>query len=386
MDETKKTEKYLISPAAFVEGGVQDSCDDACSICLEAFTESDPSTVTTCKHEFHLQCILEWAQRSSQCPMCWQAISLKDATSQELFTATEQERNFQLRPSRNATIFHHPTLHNFDLPHLSVGANDSELEERILQHLAAAAAMGRAHHFARRESQRTSSNQGHSPYMVFSPNSDVGPSGPVSGITSQRRREHERNPLATGVNPSAHLVRNGEEPPQSGSMLPSVRSDQIPGQARSSNLASSRRRTSFSNTSASRSSSINRDRAGPSDFQSFSESLKSRLNSVSMRYKESISKGTRGWKERLFSRSSSIKDLGSEVTREVNTGLASVSRMMERLETRENSRSTDSSELNNLDREDTDVSNQGVGEGHANTTPISDRNTSVSCAARPGPV
>ncbi|XP_026459041.1 E3 ubiquitin-protein ligase RHF2A-like [Papaver somniferum] len=135
-----------------------------------------------------------------------QAISLKDATSQELFTATEQERNFQLRSSRNATIFHHPTLHNFNLPHLSVGANDSELEERILQHLAAATAMGRAHHFARRESQRTSSNKGHSPYMVFSPNSDIGPSGPVSGITSQRRREHERNPLVTGVSPSAPVL------------------------------------------------------------------------------------------------------------------------------------------------------------------------------------
>ncbi|KAI3993802.1 hypothetical protein MKX01_002815 [Papaver californicum] len=382
MDETKKTEKHLISPASFVEGGVQDASDDACSICLEAFTERDPSTVTNCKHEFHLQCILEWAQRSSQCPMCWQTISLKDATSQELFTSTEQERNFQLRPSRNATIFHHPTLRNFELPHLSVGANDSELEERILRHLAAAAAMGRAHHFARRESQRTSSIQGHSQYMVFSPNSDVGPSGPVSGSTAQRRREHERNPLVTGVSPSAPLVRNGEEPPQSGSVLPSVRTDQIPVQARSSNLASNGRRTSFSNTSsASRSSSINRDKAGPSDFQSFSESLKSRLNSVSMRYKESIS---RGWKERLFSRSTSIKDLGSEVTREVNAGLASVSRMMERLETRENSRSTDSSVSNNLDTEDTDLSNQGVGEGHANTR-IGDRNTSISCA-RPGPV
>ncbi|KAI3853054.1 hypothetical protein MKX03_033077 [Papaver bracteatum] len=300
-----------------MEEGVQDACDDACSICLEAFTESDPSTVTTCKHEFHLQCILEWAQRSSQCPMCWQAISLKDATSQELFTATEQERKFQLRSSRNATIFHHPTLRNFDLSHLSVGANDSELEERILQHLAAAARNGKRYS---------------PPYMVFSPNSDIGLSKwSCFWLTSQRRREHERNPLVTGVSPSAPLVRNGEEPLQSGSMLPSVQSDQIPI------------------------------------------------------YKESISKGTRGWKARLFSRSSSIKDLGSEVTREVNTGLASVSRMMERLETRENSRSTDSSVSNNLDREGTDLSNQGVGEGHANT-PISERNTSVSCAARPGPV
>ncbi|XLR34768.1 hypothetical protein S83_062668, partial [Arachis hypogaea] len=29
------------------------------SICLEAFCDSDPSTVTSCKHEFHFQCILE---------------------------------------------------------------------------------------------------------------------------------------------------------------------------------------------------------------------------------------------------------------------------------------------------------------------------------------
>lgn len=35
---------------------------------------------------------------------------------------------------------------------------------------------------------------------------------------------------------------------------------------------------------ASHSSPPNQDRAGPSDFQSFSESLKSRLNSMSMKY------------------------------------------------------------------------------------------------------
>jgi hypothetical protein len=47
MDEkTAKMEK-LSSAAAFVEGGVQDACDDACSICLEAFCDSDPSTVAT---------------------------------------------------------------------------------------------------------------------------------------------------------------------------------------------------------------------------------------------------------------------------------------------------------------------------------------------------
>lgn len=44
-DETAKIEG-LTSAAAFVEGGIQDACDDACSICLEAFCESDPSAVS----------------------------------------------------------------------------------------------------------------------------------------------------------------------------------------------------------------------------------------------------------------------------------------------------------------------------------------------------
>jgi hypothetical protein len=36
----------MTSAAAFVEGGVQDACDDACSICLESFCDEDPATVT----------------------------------------------------------------------------------------------------------------------------------------------------------------------------------------------------------------------------------------------------------------------------------------------------------------------------------------------------
>lgn len=47
MDEMKKIESHPTSAAAFVEGGIQEACDDACSICLEAFCNSDPSTVIT---------------------------------------------------------------------------------------------------------------------------------------------------------------------------------------------------------------------------------------------------------------------------------------------------------------------------------------------------
>lgn len=51
MTEAKKDESQLISAAAFVEGGIQDACGEACSICLEDFCESDPSVVL-------FQCIL----------------------------------------------------------------------------------------------------------------------------------------------------------------------------------------------------------------------------------------------------------------------------------------------------------------------------------------
>lgn len=329
MDETKKTENHLTSAAAFVEGGIQEPCDDACSICLEAFLDSDPSTVTSCKHEFHLQCILEWCQRSSQCPMCWQPISLKDPTSQELLEAVEHERKLRLNPPRNATIFHHPTLGEFELQHLPVGTSDAELEERIIQHLAAAA-MGRNHHMVRREGQRSRSTaQGRPQFLVFSSNPNASPTRPVSSVPDGG----ENRPAAiTATTPSAPLSSVGEEPSQG---IPQVLSASA---SRSSVLGANQTRTSTTDrNSAGQSSPTNQDRAGPSELQSLSESLKSRFSAASTRYKESFTKSTRGWKERLFSRNTSMSDLSSEVKREVNAGIASVSRLMERLDTRENS-------------------------------------------------
>lgn len=81
--------------------------------------------------------------------MCWQSISLKDTTglvlfffllvilffifylmevsfiflcftSQELLEGVVQERNLRFNPSRNATIFRHPTLGDFELQHVCV--------------------------------------------------------------------------------------------------------------------------------------------------------------------------------------------------------------------------------------------------------------------------
>ncbi|XP_039035941.1 E3 ubiquitin-protein ligase RHF2A-like isoform X1 [Hibiscus syriacus] len=330
--EDINSEAGLNSAAAFVEGGIQDACDDACSICLEGFCESDPSTMTGCKHEFHLQCILEWCQRSSQCPMCWQTISLKDPTSQELLEAVERERSFRFNPSRNATIFRHLTLGDFELQHLPVGVNETELEERIIQHLAAAAAMGRARHISRREALRNrSSAQGRCPqFLVFAHSSEPSSNDPVASLSpTPSEGEHVR---AIAVSPARTM---GEESLASITPLPSVQADQQSALASGSSALSVNDQGTSSNSSRSpsQSSPNSQDRAGPSEAQSFPESLKSRFNAISTRYKESISRSTRVWKERFFSRNTSMADIGSEVRREVNAGIATVSRMMERLET-----------------------------------------------------
>ncbi|OMO51603.1 Zinc finger, RING-type [Corchorus capsularis] len=383
MEETK-SEVHLTSAAAFVEGGIQDACDDACSICLEAFCESDPSTVTSCKHEFHLQCILEWCQRSSQCPMCWQPISLKDPTSQELLEAVERERSFRFNPSRNATIFHHPTLGDFELQHLPVGANEAELEERIIQHLAAAAAMGRARHIARREGLRNrSSAQGRPQFLVFSTHPNAPSTSPISSSPTQREGE-PAHAITLGT-PSSPARTAGEESSASFTPVTSAHADQQPALASGSSVLSVNDQGNSLNNrrSPNQSSPNSQDRAGPSEFQSFSESLKSRFNAVSMRYKESISKSTRGWKERLFSRNTSMADLGSEVRREVNAGIATVSRMMERLETRDNRTSTSSVSSSLEDGSNSESNNRQIsdacGEAH-----LTDNSTQASCAASSG--
>ncbi|KAL3623463.1 hypothetical protein CASFOL_032279 [Castilleja foliolosa] len=333
MEEDKNAESHMTSAAAFVEGGVQEACDDACSICLEGFCDSDPSTVTNCKHEFHLQCVLEWCQRSSNCPMCWQNISLKDPTSQELLEAVERERSLRSTPSRHSRIFHHPTLGDFELQNLPVGVNDAELEERIIQHLAAAAAMGRTHRTARRESSRTRlSAHARSQFVVYSPRHANGPSTDADG-------EGEGEIETVNVNSGGR--QHNIPPSSSESLVMPIAGRNLSGDDRNY---------------VSQSSTPSQDRAGPSDFGSLSDTWKSRFSSISTKYKESISKSTKELKEKLFSRSSTMADISSEVRREVNNGIATVSRMMERLESRDNNTDNERrNNNNNNNRDDTSL-------------------------------
>ena len=99
---------------------------------------------------------------------------------------------------------------------LPVGANDADLEEHIIQHLAAAAAMGRARHIARREGQRNrSSAQGRPHFLVWSAHPNSPPVAPASSSpTHSQRGDGEPTPAT------------GEESPQL-TLVPPVQADQV---------------------------------------------------------------------------------------------------------------------------------------------------------------
>lgn len=117
---------------------------------------------------------------------------------------------------------------------LPVGGSDSELEERIIQHLAAAAAMGRAHHIARREGQRNRSTaQGRPQVLFFSTHPNAPSVGPVSAMLGQRGEVNEQ---ASAVNPDSTSVplAAGEDPSQQ--VPPLVQAEQVPESASGNNV------------------------------------------------------------------------------------------------------------------------------------------------------
>ncbi|KAI5055508.1 hypothetical protein GOP47_0029029 [Adiantum capillus-veneris] len=239
------------SPAS-TPGGVQEACDDSCSICLEPFCESDPATITSCKHDYHLQCILEWAQRSKECPMCWQALSFEDPNSQELFDAIEQERSPPwMRHSQNG----------FQFNQVPAFANYADFEERIMQHL--------AHQLARR---------GRVPGMYDEPyvhSSDPALLRPSRAFMEQpmheARQAHNHSFDTTLQSHSNEAAFNDSE----------------------------RRNVASETVDESHHRSVN------SDFSSLSESLKSRFLVASSKWKDTFTKTTHGFKEKWRARTNS---------------------------------------------------------------------------------
>ncbi|XP_019180652.1 PREDICTED: E3 ubiquitin-protein ligase RHF1A-like isoform X2 [Ipomoea nil] len=290
--------------AAADDGGFEDGC----SICLEPFSSNDPPTVTKCKHEYHLQCILEWSQRSKDCPICSRQVFLEDAASQELLAAVENERNARSRCS----VRFAPEIHESN----NLDEEDSEFEERILRQFAALTSRARS---INRRIRQTSSGVG--PAQVL-------PSAPVAAGSIMHQisdsSEESQSPVneifGSGLPPSG-ISSSTVGPPSSLSVFPSI-----------SNVSPTTAACGDSSVKLSESPPENPQRSSSSELHAFSESIKYKLSAASARYKETFSKNTRGFKEKLLARNTTVKEFGKEVQREMSAGIAGVARMIERLD------------------------------------------------------
>ncbi|KAK7359742.1 hypothetical protein VNO77_01707 [Canavalia gladiata] len=293
------------SSAAF-----DDSIEDFCSICLEPFSVHDPSTVTSCKHEYHLHCILEWSQRSKECPICWQSLSLKDPVSQELLAAVEDEKRMRSRSIHSSSFTNSRIpLERLSDDHDDSCSDDSDFDEQIMRPLVAAA--NRARFVQRQERQRS---PGAGPSEVFAFNSSVH----VSGAT------HTTSPSG-GSSPASGVLSTVDiQPPAY--VFPHV-ADDVARNTTPETDVPYRPRVLYSQPLPE-----SARRPNTSEMFSFPESLKSKFSAASAKYKESISKSTRGLKEKLLAHNASVKELSKGVQREMNASIAGVARMIERLD------------------------------------------------------
>ncbi|KAJ0093012.1 hypothetical protein Patl1_25431 [Pistacia atlantica] len=258
--------------------------------------------VTSCKHEYHLQCILEWSQRSKECPICWQLFVLQDPASQELLAAVESER---CSKSRNIASSVPPPFHQeFDFGLDPTYMDYAEIEERVMRHLAT------ARYFRRRDMQRAA---GLDPSQVLLSSSAANAPGMLSSNTTSPDSSHsssEEDSPTSGIQSAASI------PPSSSLTGTAVTRDDP-----------FRPRVLFRQPQPD-----SPRRSNPTEILSLSDSIKSKWSAASARYKESISKSTRGLKERLVARNNSVKELSKEVQREMSAGIAGVAKMIERLD------------------------------------------------------
>ncbi|KAL6954146.1 RING-type E3 ubiquitin transferase [Sarracenia purpurea var. burkii] len=279
------------SSGVAVDSSADDDLDDACSICLEPFNSEDPPTVT----------------KKQRMPYMLAASCIEGPC--QLLAAVENERN--LRSRSNAHHIHEDNEFDPDNSY----ADDSDFDDHILQHFAAAAAARRGRYVNRRGRQRSSG---------------IGPSQLLFSVpTGDLPDVQHMNTSVEELQSFIHEFSKGDSP--NSSMLATI-NDQRPSSVVRDDT------TMESNSADDRDGLIKFRQLSPespqrsSEFLAFSESIKSKFSAASSRYKESISKNTRGFKGKLLARNISVKELGKGVQREMNAGISGVARMIERLD------------------------------------------------------
>ncbi len=102
-------------PTLFEEIFVYEDDQNICPICLELYTEENPSMHCKCGHEFHLQCSESWKQRSDECPVCFRKL---------IYSYEDTELPKDKPPQHNSAYLEQQPLYYY---------NSSSADENILR-------------------------------------------------------------------------------------------------------------------------------------------------------------------------------------------------------------------------------------------------------------
>ncbi|KAF5950959.1 hypothetical protein HYC85_012952 [Camellia sinensis] len=234
------------------------------------------------------------SQRSKECPIRWQLLVLKDPSSKELLAAVENEKN--LRSRRNACHEDYEMNIHAELVMLREGEGrdllvlvlhwfcsvpPGDLPLPDVQHMRTSSpeeCQTCSYEFSEGDSPTFSTLRSVVPEVVnVEPNSVGNRDG--CNRPSYEFSEGDSPTFSTlrSVVPEAVNVEPNSVGNRNGCNKPSPESPQRPSS---------------------------------SEFLAFSDSVKSKFSLASARYKESISKSTRGFKEKLLAHNISVKELG----------------------------------------------------------------------------
>ena len=98
-NDTEKQERLaemkLKFPDLFKEEIDEDDDEDVCPICLELFVDTNPAIPCECSHTFHFQCVEEWLQRSSECPVCYKKLKYDLMSSEQEVAFARRQLAYQ---------------------------------------------------------------------------------------------------------------------------------------------------------------------------------------------------------------------------------------------------------------------------------------------------
>ncbi|XP_022731432.1 E3 ubiquitin-protein ligase ATL42-like [Durio zibethinus] len=102
-----------------------------CSVCLSKFEDTEIlRLLPKCKHAFHIDCIDQWLEKHSSCPLCRQKINAEDPTifaySNSMRLSTSQS---ELRADSNIELYVQREQENHGSPRFSIGSSFRKTEK-----------------------------------------------------------------------------------------------------------------------------------------------------------------------------------------------------------------------------------------------------------------